>query len=220
MASAAPPKRMVSSVFITLASPYRATMTQQQPALQAHSAPAHDSKHAAVRVSPTDNIQSLRLKKEDHSQAESYGGADRKGRTRVGSSSTSKALHPQSPQPSEPGPYRGKLQQHNRGTGTWNVCYWIYGALLQNFRNLHYVARVWLICIIYVEAINPSVHILSLFLNESVVICLYVSVCQFCNRMPTWPRCILLLTSKGCDIRLLLFWGCDVDCFLASLHHL
>lgn len=90
-------------------------MTQQQPALQAHSAPAHDSQHAAVRVSPTDNIQSLRLKKEDHSQAELYGGADRKGRTRVGSSS--KALHPQSPQPSEPDFYRGKLQQHNKGTG-------------------------------------------------------------------------------------------------------
>lgn len=94
-------------------------MTQQQPALQAHNAPARDLQHAAVRVSPTDNIQSLRLKKEDHSQAESYGGADRKGRTRVGSSS--KDLHPQSPQPSEAGPYRGKLQQHNKGTGTWNV---------------------------------------------------------------------------------------------------
>lgn len=164
MASAAPPKRMVSSVFITLASPYRATMTQQQPALQAHSAPARDSQHAAVRVSPTDNIQSLRLKKEDHSQAESYGAADRKGRTRVGSSS--KALHPHSPQPSESVSYRGKLQQHNKGTGTWNVWYWIYGTLLQNFRNWHYVARGWLICIIYFEAVYPS--ILSLFLNELV----------------------------------------------------
>ncbi|XP_029946880.1 filamin-binding LIM protein 1-like, partial [Salarias fasciatus] len=44
MASAAPPKRMVSSVFITLASPHRATVTpQQQPALQAQSSPPETS---------------------------------------------------------------------------------------------------------------------------------------------------------------------------------
>uniref|UniRef100_A0A3B4FMS3 Filamin binding LIM protein 1 n=1 Tax=Pundamilia nyererei TaxID=303518 RepID=A0A3B4FMS3_9CICH len=51
MASAAPPKRVVSSVFITLASPHRATVTpQQQPALQAHSAPAinHDSSNRVL----------------------------------------------------------------------------------------------------------------------------------------------------------------------------
>uniref|UniRef100_A0A3B3ZI32 LIM zinc-binding domain-containing protein n=1 Tax=Periophthalmus magnuspinnatus TaxID=409849 RepID=A0A3B3ZI32_9GOBI len=47
MATAAPPKRMVSSVFITLASPYRGTVTQQQrPTLQAHSSPVIDNQSA------------------------------------------------------------------------------------------------------------------------------------------------------------------------------
>lgn len=40
MMSAAPPKRMVSSVFITLASPYRATVT---PSSHIHSTKARDS---------------------------------------------------------------------------------------------------------------------------------------------------------------------------------
>ncbi|XP_033821920.1 filamin-binding LIM protein 1 [Periophthalmus magnuspinnatus] len=54
MATAAPPKRMVSSVFITLASPYRGTVTQQQrPTLQAHSSPVIDNQQTAVRISPT-----------------------------------------------------------------------------------------------------------------------------------------------------------------------
>ena len=52
MASAAPQKRMVSSVFITLASPYRATVTQQQHARQTHDALAGDIQHTAVQVHP------------------------------------------------------------------------------------------------------------------------------------------------------------------------
>ncbi|XP_072308386.1 filamin-binding LIM protein 1 [Eucyclogobius newberryi] len=54
MASAASPKRMVSSVFITLASPHRGTVTQQQqPTLQAHSSLVIDNQQTAVRISPT-----------------------------------------------------------------------------------------------------------------------------------------------------------------------
>lgn len=102
---------MVSSFFITLASPHRATVTQQQPALQAHSAPARDKQHAAVRVSPTDNIPSLRGKNED--QAQSYGGGDSKGRTQVGASA--RASDPLSPKPAQPGPGRGQLQEDDRG---------------------------------------------------------------------------------------------------------
>ena len=52
MASADPQKRMVSSVFITLASPYRATVTQQQHARQTHDALAGDIQHTAVQVQP------------------------------------------------------------------------------------------------------------------------------------------------------------------------
>ncbi|XP_040889515.1 filamin-binding LIM protein 1 isoform X2 [Toxotes jaculatrix] len=112
MASAAPPKRMVSSVFITLASPYRATVTQQQPALQAHSAPARDKQHTAVRVSPTDSIPAPRRRKEDHSPSESYGSIDSKDRTYAGASARAPDL--QSPKPALPGPSRGKLQEDER----------------------------------------------------------------------------------------------------------
>ncbi|XP_070697008.1 filamin-binding LIM protein 1 [Pempheris klunzingeri] len=108
MASAASPKRMVSSVFITLASPHRATVTQQQPALQAHSASARDKQHTAVRVSPSDTVPVLRHKKEDHSQSESYG-----SKTPVGA--TARASDHQSPKPAQPGPSRGKLQEDDRG---------------------------------------------------------------------------------------------------------
>uniref|UniRef100_A0A8C4EK92 Filamin binding LIM protein 1 n=1 Tax=Dicentrarchus labrax TaxID=13489 RepID=A0A8C4EK92_DICLA len=97
MASAAPPKRMVSSFFITLASPHRATVTQQQPALQAHSTPARDKQHAAARISPSDNTPALRHKKEDHSQPESYGSVDSKGWAHGGASAP--ASDPQSPKP-------------------------------------------------------------------------------------------------------------------------
>lgn len=109
MASAAPPKRMVSSFFITLASPHRATVTQQQPTLQVHSAPASDMRHAAVRVDPRDNISSLRQKKEDHSQTECL---ESKGRTHTGASA--RALYPQSPKPAESGTSGGKPQEDNR----------------------------------------------------------------------------------------------------------
>nr|XP_046239697.1 filamin-binding LIM protein 1 [Scatophagus argus] len=100
MATAAPPKRMVSSFFITLASPHRATVTQQQPALQAHS--------AAVQVSPRDNIPSLRHKKEDHSHSD----VDSKGLTHTGASFP--ASDPQSPKPAQPELRRAKLQEEDR----------------------------------------------------------------------------------------------------------
>lgn len=100
---------MVSSVFITLASPHRATVTPQQPVLQAHSAPARDKQHTAVRVSPSDNIPTVRHKKEDHSQSKPSGSADSTGRTRTGVSA--RASDPQSPKPGPPGASRGKLQE-------------------------------------------------------------------------------------------------------------
>ncbi|KAG7261907.1 hypothetical protein CRUP_026436, partial [Coryphaenoides rupestris] len=56
MASAAQPKRMVSSVFITLAPPYRATLTKPQHTLQTHQAPARDQQHPAVRVEPRGDV--------------------------------------------------------------------------------------------------------------------------------------------------------------------
>ncbi|XP_044203893.1 filamin-binding LIM protein 1 [Thunnus albacares] len=115
MASAASPKRMVSSVFITLASPYRATVTQQQPTLQAHSAPARDEQHTAVRVNPSDSIPALRQKKEDHSPAEIYSRVDKKGRTLAGDSV--RASEPQSPKTVPPGPSRGKLQEDKDDRG-------------------------------------------------------------------------------------------------------
>ncbi|XP_029287154.1 filamin-binding LIM protein 1 [Cottoperca gobio] len=113
MASAAPSKRMVSSVFITLASPHQATLTQHQPILQAHSVSARDKQHTAVRVSPSDNIPVIRQKKEEYSQSESYGSVESKGRTRKGSST--RVSDPQSPKPAQPGPSRGKLQDDDRG---------------------------------------------------------------------------------------------------------
>lgn len=104
---------MVSSVFITLASPYRATVTQQQPALQAHSAPARDKQHTAVRVGPSDSIPAPRHRKEGHSPTESYGSIDSKDRTHVGA--LTRASDPQSPKPAQPGPSRGQLQEDDRG---------------------------------------------------------------------------------------------------------
>lgn len=111
MASAAPPKRMVSSVFITLASPYRATVTQQQPTLQAHSAPARDKQHTAVRVSPSDSLPSPRPKKEDHSSSESNSSVDRThagAQDRTSDTPCPKTVHH--------GPSRGKLQEDDRGS--------------------------------------------------------------------------------------------------------
>ncbi|KAJ8412173.1 hypothetical protein AAFF_G00144400 [Aldrovandia affinis] len=54
MASATPQKRMVSSVFITLASPHRATVTPSARATNTHSAALTDT-HTATRVSLKDS---------------------------------------------------------------------------------------------------------------------------------------------------------------------
>lgn len=68
MATAAPPKRMVSSVFITLASPHRGTVTQQQqPTLQAHSSPVRDSQQTAVQISPASTVPTAVQKKDKSS---------------------------------------------------------------------------------------------------------------------------------------------------------
>ncbi|XP_034725169.1 filamin-binding LIM protein 1 isoform X2 [Etheostoma cragini] len=96
MASAAPPKRMVSSVFITLASPHQATVTQQPPVLQAHSAPSRDKQHTAARINPSDYIPTTGHKKEDNSQSESCGSVDSKDWTCTSA---------------QPGPGRGPLQE-------------------------------------------------------------------------------------------------------------
>ncbi|CAL8338574.1 unnamed protein product [Merluccius merluccius] len=69
MASATQPKRMVSSVFITLAPPYRATLTKPQHALQTHQAPARDQQQAAVRVEP--HGDGFRPASQRHSRKES-----------------------------------------------------------------------------------------------------------------------------------------------------
>lgn len=106
MASAASPKRMVSSVFITLASPYRATVTQQQPALQAHSAPARDKQHTAVRISPSDSIPAVQHRKED--VLPSGSSLDSRDRTYAG---------PWSPKPAQPGSNSGKLQVDRGAAG-------------------------------------------------------------------------------------------------------
>ncbi|XP_061583108.1 filamin-binding LIM protein 1 [Cololabis saira] len=78
MASAAEPKRMVSSVFITLAAPHRATGTQQPLALQAHAAPARDKQDTSARVSSSDNVSVLRHKAENHSSSDSNGSVNSK----------------------------------------------------------------------------------------------------------------------------------------------
>lgn len=57
MATAVPPKRMVSSVFITLASPHRGTVTQQQqPSHQAHSSPVRNNQQTAVRIGSANTV--------------------------------------------------------------------------------------------------------------------------------------------------------------------
>ncbi|TWW62091.1 Filamin-binding LIM protein 1 [Takifugu flavidus] len=109
MASAAPQKRMVSSFFITLASPHRATVTQQQPVLQAHSSPACDTQHTAVRVHPGDSIPSARRKKEDCSQPGTQGGLDSEGWSPAAASVP--VFPPQSPKPTEPECSRGNPRE-------------------------------------------------------------------------------------------------------------
>ena len=78
MASAAPPKRMVSSVFITLAAPHRATGTQQEPALQAHTALPRDKQDRSAGVSSGGNVPALRHKTENYSSSDSYSPAHSK----------------------------------------------------------------------------------------------------------------------------------------------
>ncbi|XP_023134689.1 filamin-binding LIM protein 1 [Amphiprion ocellaris] len=109
MASAASPKRMVSSVFITLASPYRATVTQQQPALQAHSASARDKQHAALRVSPGDSKPAVRHTREERSPSQSYSSGNSKDQTH--SEVSERTSDPQSPKAAQPGPSRAQLQE-------------------------------------------------------------------------------------------------------------
>ncbi|KAF0034914.1 hypothetical protein F2P81_012672 [Scophthalmus maximus] len=125
---------MVSSVFITLASPYRATVTQQQqPALQAHSAPARDMQHTAVRVSPSDSVPVLRHRKEEVlSSPESHGRVE-KGRVHTGA--LAQASDPQSPKHAQPGRSRGLLQEDDRGAEGFKLscfdnCYNLLGRLM------------------------------------------------------------------------------------------
>ncbi|XP_053724012.1 filamin-binding LIM protein 1 [Synchiropus splendidus] len=65
MASAASPKRMVSSVFITLASPHRATVAQNQSALKAAGSASRKQHPTTERVDPSDRLHSRRQMKED-----------------------------------------------------------------------------------------------------------------------------------------------------------
>ncbi|XP_034542189.1 filamin-binding LIM protein 1-like [Notolabrus celidotus] len=112
MASAAPPKRMVSSVFITLAAPHRATLTQQKPALQAHSAPAREKHQTAVRVSPCDSIPVIRHKKD--SQSDPNGSTESRGQTHAAAAASTRVSDPQRPSPAQLGPNRAKLQEGSR----------------------------------------------------------------------------------------------------------
>lgn len=109
MASAASPKRMVSSVFITLAPPCRATVTPQQSAVQAPSTAAREPPRPAARVGPGDDVCFARP------QAESLQGPDSRGRP--GTGSWSKALHLQSSRPPEVN--KGALPRQNKAAGTW-----------------------------------------------------------------------------------------------------
>lgn len=109
MASAASPKRMVSSVFITLASPYRATVTQQQPALQAHSASARDKQHTALRVGPGDSKPAVRHTREERSPSESYSSGNSKDQTL--SEASARTSDPQSPKIAQPEPSRAQQKE-------------------------------------------------------------------------------------------------------------
>lgn len=73
MASAAPPKKMVSSVFITLSSPHRATVTPQQRATPpAHSGLAKDKQ-------PNESAPASRRRKDNST---SPGGVDTRDQAR------------------------------------------------------------------------------------------------------------------------------------------
>ncbi|RVE73169.1 hypothetical protein OJAV_G00048210 [Oryzias javanicus] len=80
MAAAAPPKRMVSSVFITLASPHRATVTPRRPSLKAYSSqPGAETRETPSRAGPEGSSPVLR---QDHSPSDSCGSVNGKSRTR------------------------------------------------------------------------------------------------------------------------------------------
>lgn len=128
MTSAAPQKRMVSSFFITLASPHRATVTQQQPALQAHSSPACDTQHTAVRVHPGDS----RRRREDDSQMETQGGSNGQGWSPAGAPGP--LVRPQSPKPTGLESSRRNLQGgDSRAAG---ICEEIFSTALRNQQPL------------------------------------------------------------------------------------
>lgn len=98
---------MVSSVFITLVTPHRATLTQQKPALQAHSSLARDKQQTAVRVSQSESIADIRQTKD--SVSESNGSANSRGQTHAAASA--KVSDPQGPTPSQLGPKKKQLQE-------------------------------------------------------------------------------------------------------------
>lgn len=117
MASAAPSKRMVSSVFITLATPYRGTVTQQQqPTLKAHSSSVLDNHQAAVQICPTDTISKATQKKDNNLSSETNG-IRPKGNDQTVTVASAQASDPQNPRV-KPGPIRAKLPEnkkhHNR----------------------------------------------------------------------------------------------------------
>ncbi|XP_014908901.1 filamin-binding LIM protein 1 isoform X1 [Poecilia latipinna] len=109
MASAAPQKRMVSSVFITLSAPHRATVTQQQqqqqqPALRTHGGP--DRQHSAAG----DDLSSLRRRAEETSPANT-------GRNWTGAGPRAKASGPQSqPRPAPTGATKAEVQEKSRSS--------------------------------------------------------------------------------------------------------
>ncbi|XP_017271243.1 filamin-binding LIM protein 1 isoform X2 [Kryptolebias marmoratus] len=108
MASAAPPKRMVSSVFITLASPHRATVTQQQPALQANSAPAREK-----RASQGDDVPAHRPKKQEPPPPGAHSNVNSKRWTHG-----TRASDLQSPKPVQTGSTKAKLREDQKQRGS------------------------------------------------------------------------------------------------------
>ncbi|XP_037535428.1 filamin-binding LIM protein 1 [Nematolebias whitei] len=102
MATAASPKRMVSSVFITLASPHRATVTKQQPALQANSASARDK-----RVSQGDSVPVHRPKQDQF--FDNHSTVNSKNWTHG-----TRASDPQSPKLVQTGSTKAKLQEDQK----------------------------------------------------------------------------------------------------------
>ncbi|XP_013861830.1 filamin-binding LIM protein 1 isoform X2 [Austrofundulus limnaeus] len=104
MASAATPKRMVSSVFITLASPHRATVTQQQPALQAHSASGRERS-----VSQGDGVPVHTPTKLDQSSSDARSSANSKNWT-----PGTPVSDPQSSQLVQTGSTKAKLREDQK----------------------------------------------------------------------------------------------------------